>query len=618
MSLAISIEEEEGNVDGLNIPSSHEQASTSGTFSELDFSESVVRSKLCALLPRQTCPPLMALNGHYLSGRASTAFYKLLTRLEEETRILSPSSAPTRPSSYVDGGELWVEKYRPRRFTDLLAMDSAHIEVLQWAMQWRRHIKGVSAHEDSSNCKRRKLHGASCDEKVSPFERSILLIHGPPGLGKTTLAHIVAEVGNFTPLEINASDERSGEGVLGRIKAALGSDSLDLQGLGRPHMIIIDEIDGAAAGASEKSLITFLVKLANSTMATTSNGKGKGTTERETTKTTSEDDHDDEEGARKESHNAPMNHKRGRPFLTRPIICICNDIFVSALKPLRQAHTGVRVVSMRRPTTAAIRQRLAEVCEKEGLRLEGKAFLELIDMMDGDIRACLHALQFISRSASPPVARGKRVLNVTELREALRTAIRDVGRSTATVYESIFYADPLYKHHHVRGEPSLQQAVLDTILAHGEYERLATGAFELYPQCKFFDDTKLSRVNRGLEWLAFFDTCSTAAFADERMVAYQPYALLKFHYLFSSSSRPTFKFPRGDYEQHLVMRSMQEILRSYQTGLQQLHRKPFDQYHLLCERIPIVLQLIRPPAFRTVWRGERARTHYFRAQLITV
>ena len=35
-------------------------------------------------------------------------------------------------------------------------------------------------------------------------ERKILLIHGQPGLGKTTLAHVVAETAGYSVIEINA------------------------------------------------------------------------------------------------------------------------------------------------------------------------------------------------------------------------------------------------------------------------------------------------------------------------------------------------------------------------------------------------------------------------------
>ena len=36
-----------------------------------------------------------------------------------------------------------------------------------------------------------------------------VLISGPPGIGKTTSAHLVAKMTGYTPLELNASDARS-------------------------------------------------------------------------------------------------------------------------------------------------------------------------------------------------------------------------------------------------------------------------------------------------------------------------------------------------------------------------------------------------------------------------
>lgn len=36
-----------------------------------------------------------------------------------------------------------------------------------------------------------------------------VLISGPPGIGKTTSAHLCAKLEGFTPIELNASDARS-------------------------------------------------------------------------------------------------------------------------------------------------------------------------------------------------------------------------------------------------------------------------------------------------------------------------------------------------------------------------------------------------------------------------
>ena len=68
------------------------------------------------------------------------------------------------------------------------------------------------------------------------------------GLGKTTLAHVVARHCGYRPLEINASDDRTATTLVSRISDAVQMQSMI--GAARPNCVIIDEIDGAAGERS--------------------------------------------------------------------------------------------------------------------------------------------------------------------------------------------------------------------------------------------------------------------------------------------------------------------------------------------------------------------------------
>ena len=64
------------------------------------------------------------------------------------------------------------------------------------------------------------------------------------GLGKTTIAHVVARHCGYRPFEINASDDRTATALQSRIQDAVQMQSV----LGRRQMnlVIVDEVDGIA------------------------------------------------------------------------------------------------------------------------------------------------------------------------------------------------------------------------------------------------------------------------------------------------------------------------------------------------------------------------------------
>lgn len=80
-------------------------------------------------------------------------------------------------------------------------MGKSKAEVLQRVDEHRKKtVKNVQKSHQNRNAAK----SAVVNDYFDRPERKILLIHGQPGLGKTTLAHIVARTTGYSTIEINA------------------------------------------------------------------------------------------------------------------------------------------------------------------------------------------------------------------------------------------------------------------------------------------------------------------------------------------------------------------------------------------------------------------------------
>lgn len=225
----------------------------------------------------------------------------------------------------------------------------------------------------------------------------MLLLCGPPGLGKTTLAHILAKQAGYHPFEINASDDRNPGVLESKIRAAteMQSVSFGSEHVSKPNCIILDEIDGVGGEGGEMGSIQMLVKIV---MAEGRKGK-KIDEANEGGDDGNDSGSDGEQDADASAPVVSRKSKRGdgpkkSPLqpLRRPIICICNDQFAAALRPLRAI---ARIFEFTTAPKAKFVDRLKFITSKEGMECDPRTLGALADVVDMDIRSALNTLQFV-------------------------------------------------------------------------------------------------------------------------------------------------------------------------------------------------------------------------------
>lgn len=261
-------------------------------------------------------------------GKAKKSYYgidihQLLDEIAKETK---PSKTPPQsriqqtietntenPKQKKKDSAMWTEKYRARKFTDLIGDERTHRSVLRWLKGWEPIVFPGLA-------KSRQKKPTQEDEE-GPIHRKVLLLSGPPGLGKTTLAHVCARQAGYEVLEINASDDRSRDVVKGRIRDALGTENIKgmnvevgeqkVRRAGRPVCVVVDEVDGVTGGSGSGGEGGFMKALIDLVLLDQKNMK-----------------------LSLEGNNGKK--RKGDTFrFMRPLILVCNDLYHSSLRPLR-------------------------------------------------------------------------------------------------------------------------------------------------------------------------------------------------------------------------------------------------------------------------------------------
>ena len=348
-------------------------------------------------------------------------------------------------SATTDGAapHSFTSKYAPRTYGDLLTDEALNREVLRWLVAWRTGRVG--------------------DEHRCP----VVVLAGPPGTGKTTLAHVLARQAGYDVVELNASDVRAGAAFERAVADAVSFASvLGSAAARRPNLLLIDEIDGIAAtttdgAGTERGPAHVLAAMVEATLRarrTTRRTRASRPARRHTGSDNEGDDDDenddDEEKEEQEEGNGPATtgaagaaggrrragrggtaaavtrRTRGATVVRHPIICTCNDLYVPALRPLRRAAT---VVAVHRPGAARFLQILRRVCAAEHIAASASALTALCELSGYDMRSALNTLEFVARAVAP----GTLVTPATVQRAA--AGAKDVAAAARDVWARLLF-----------------------------------------------------------------------------------------------------------------------------------------------------------------------------------
>uniref|UniRef100_A0A2I3RV04 Chromosome transmission fidelity factor 18 n=1 Tax=Pan troglodytes TaxID=9598 RepID=A0A2I3RV04_PANTR len=197
--------------------------------------------------------------------RLSDTLHSLRSGEEEAAQPLGAPEEELTDGQDASSQCLWVDEFAPRYYTELLSDDFTNRCLLKWLKLWdlvvfghqrparkpRPSVEPARVSKEATAPGKWKSHEQVLEEMLEagldPSQRprqKVALLCGPPGLGKTTLAHVIARHAGYSVVEMNASDDRSPELFRTRIEAATQMESV-LGAGGKPNCLVIDEIDGA-------------------------------------------------------------------------------------------------------------------------------------------------------------------------------------------------------------------------------------------------------------------------------------------------------------------------------------------------------------------------------------
>jgi replication factor C large subunit len=221
---------------------------------------------------------------------------------------------------------------------------------------------------------------------VSAFTRGInskraILLYGPAGTGKTTIAHAIAKELSYEIFELNSSDLRN----RAKLEEVLKPSTLQKSLFSKGKIILVDEVDGVTT--TDYGGLAELIALIEKTKF--------------------------------------------------PMIITCNDLWQNKFSMLR---SKCELVPLKEIAYAVILDYLKEIAKKEKRELNEQVFKEIAAKSRGDLRAALNDLQSVLYIEESQII--QKEVDMREKSQDIFNALREifkarVNKNTLEIYDTV-------------------------------------------------------------------------------------------------------------------------------------------------------------------------------------